>query len=80
MKIYQNSHLMNIKNKIDLFSGGFPYQAFSYAGNNLGFEDARRTMFFEFARAIKEINPKVFFDIYKVHIHEKRPCNTQYNT
>lgn len=49
------------RNKIDLLSGGFPCQAFSYAGNNLGFEDARGTMFFEFARAIKEINPKVFF-------------------
>ena len=49
------------KNKIDLLSGGFPCQAFSYAGNNRGFEDARGTMFFEFARAIKEINPKVFF-------------------
>jgi DNA (cytosine-5)-methyltransferase 1 len=48
------------KNKIDLVSGGFPCQAFSYAGNKLGFEDTRGTLFFEFARAIKEINPKVF--------------------
>jgi DNA (cytosine-5)-methyltransferase 1 len=52
---------LKYKNKIDLLSGGFPCQAFSYAGNNLGFADARGTMFFEFARAIKEINPKVFF-------------------
>lgn len=49
------------RDKIDLLSGGFPCQAFSYAGNNLGFADVRGTMFFEFARAIKEINPKVFF-------------------
>lgn len=47
-------------NQIDLLSGGFPCQAFSYAGKKLGFEDTRGTLFFEFARAIKEINPKVF--------------------
>lgn len=46
--------------EIDFVSGGFPCQAFSYAGNKLGFEDARGTLFFEFARAIKEIRPKVF--------------------
>lgn len=47
-------------NLIDIVSGGFPCQAFSYAGQKRGFEDARGTLFFEFARAIKEINPKVF--------------------
>jgi len=45
--------------QIDILSGGFPCQAFSYAGNKLGFEDARGTLFFEFARAVKETNPKV---------------------
>ncbi|MCK5697399.1 MAG: DNA (cytosine-5-)-methyltransferase [Gammaproteobacteria bacterium] len=45
---------------IDFLSGGFPCQAFSYAGNKLGFEDTRGTLFFEFARAIKELKPKVF--------------------
>jgi len=47
------------KDSIDMISGGFPCQAFSYAGNKLGFEDARGTLFFEFARAVKETNPKV---------------------
>lgn len=47
------------KNEIDILSGGFPCQAFSYAGNKLGFDDARGTLFFEFARAVKESNPKV---------------------
>ncbi len=46
--------------KIDFLSGGFPCQAFSYAGNKGGFEDARGTLFFEMARAIKETKPKVF--------------------
>jgi len=45
---------------IDFMSGGFPCQAFSYAGNRLGFEDTRGSLFFEFARAIKEVKPKVF--------------------
>jgi DNA (cytosine-5)-methyltransferase 1 len=45
---------------IDFLSGGFPCQAFSYAGNKMGFEDARGTLFFEFARAVKETQPKVF--------------------
>jgi len=44
----------------DVVSGGFPCQAFSYAGKGLGFEDTRGTLFFEFARAIKEIQPKIF--------------------
>ena len=44
----------------DVVAGGFPCQAFSYAGKGLGFEDIRGTLFFEFARAIKEIKPKMF--------------------
>jgi len=47
------------KDTVDILSGGFPCQAFSYAGNKQGFEDARGTLFFEYARAVKEINPKV---------------------
>lgn len=47
-------------NGVDVLTGGFPCQAFSYAGNNLGFEDTRGTLFFEMARAIKETKPKVF--------------------
>jgi len=47
------------KNTVDILTGGFPCQAFSYAGNKQGFEDARGTLFFEYARAVKEINPKV---------------------
>lgn len=48
------------RDQVDMLSGGFPCQAFSYAGNKLGFEDTRGTLFFEFARAVKEVNPKVF--------------------
>lgn len=48
------------KDKVDFLSGGFPCQAFSYAGKRLGFEETRGTLFFELARAVKEIRPKVF--------------------
>jgi DNA (cytosine-5)-methyltransferase 1 len=44
----------------DVIVGGFPCQAFSYAGKKMGFEDTRGTLFFEFARAVKEIEPKMF--------------------
>lgn len=49
-----------VTDEVDLLTGGFPCQAFSYAGKKLGFEDTRGTLFFEFARAIKELSPKVF--------------------
>ena len=45
----------------DVLTGGFPCQAFSHAGKRLGFEDTRGTLFFEFARAVKEIQPKIFW-------------------
>lgn len=47
------------RNTVDVLAGGFPCQAFSYAGKKLGFEDTRGTLFFEFARAVKEVNPKI---------------------
>jgi DNA (cytosine-5)-methyltransferase 1 len=43
----------------DVVQGGFPCQAFSYAGKGLGFGDIRGTMFFEFARAVEAIKPKI---------------------
>lgn len=46
--------------KVDLVTGGFPCQAFSYAGKKLGFDDTRGTLFHEFARCVKEIRPKMF--------------------
>lgn len=45
--------------KADIVQGGFPCQTFSYAGRRMGFEDVRGTMFFEFARCIKEVMPKI---------------------
>lgn len=44
----------------DLVIGGSPCQGFSVAGKQLNFEDERSKLFFEFVRAIKEIQPKYF--------------------
>jgi len=43
----------------DVVVGGFPCQAFSYAGNKQGFADTRGTLFFEFARSIESLRPKI---------------------
>ena len=50
----------DFKNKIDLFVGGSPCQSFSSVGFQGGLEDTRGTLFYEFARLVKEIQPKVF--------------------
>lgn len=53
-------HAEAYNGKVDLLVGGAPCQAFSMVGKRLGFEDARGTLFYEFARLIKESQPKVF--------------------
>lgn len=50
----------NLNGYVDFLSGGFPCQSFSYAGKKGGLTDTRGTLFFELARAVKEIQPKVF--------------------
>lgn len=50
----------HINKKIDIFVGGSPCQSFSMAGQRGGFEDTRGTLFFEFARCVKEFQPEVF--------------------
>ncbi len=50
----------SVNEEIDIFVGGSPCQSFSVAGKRLGFEDTRGTLFFEYARCIKELQPKMF--------------------
>lgn len=49
----------NYKSKIDIVTGGFPCQSFSYAGKKRGLDDARGTLFYEFARTVKEVQPLI---------------------
>jgi DNA (cytosine-5)-methyltransferase 1 len=55
----KNFSFAKYKNKVDVVAGGFPCQAFSYAGKKLGLNDARGTLFYEFARVIKEVAPPI---------------------
>lgn len=48
------------KNQIDLLVGGSPCQSFSTVGFRGGLEDVRGTLFYEYARIVKETQPKVF--------------------
>lgn len=56
-----NEEFRKLKGTVDVICGGFPCQAFSIAGKQLGFEDIRGTLFYEIARAAKEIKPRYLF-------------------
>jgi len=48
------------KGKVDIFVGGSPCQSFSAIGKRKGLKDTRGTLFYDYARLINEIEPKVF--------------------
>jgi DNA (cytosine-5)-methyltransferase 1 len=60
-------------NKIDILVGGSPCQSFSTIGSKSGLEDARGTLFYDFARVIKESKPKVFIfeNVRGLFTHDK---------
>jgi DNA-cytosine methyltransferase len=71
------------KNDVRIFVGGSPCQAFSIAGKRGGFEDTRGTLFYEYARLVKEIQPRIFVweNVKGVLSHDggktwKTICNT----
>lgn len=75
-KFYQDILLLDgtdYKGKVDLFVGGSPCQSFSIAGARGGFEDTRGTLFFEYCRLVKEIQPEVFVyeNVYGVLTHDE---------
>jgi DNA (cytosine-5)-methyltransferase 1 len=51
--------LDDYRGQIDVMAGGFPCQAFSYAGKSLGFADTRGTLFYEYARLIDQVKPRL---------------------
>ena len=63
----------DFKGKVDLFVGGSPCQSFSVIGAKGGFNDTRGTLFYEYARLVKEIEPKVFIyeNVYGLTRHDK---------
>ena len=58
IKEVTNEEFRKLRGKVDVICGGFPCQAFSIAGKQLGFEDTRGTLFYEIARATQEIKPR----------------------
>ncbi len=55
----RNLSFAHLNGSVDVVTGGFPCQAFSYAGKKLGLQDARGTLFYEFARAVQETSPAI---------------------
>lgn len=45
---------------VDILVGGSPCQSFSTYGKKRGLEDTRGTLFYDYARMIQEVQPKVF--------------------
>lgn len=62
-RFFQDIRFLNgekYRGEVDIIVGGSPCQAFSCNGKRGGFEDTRGTLFYEYARVIKESQPKCF--------------------
>ena len=74
-RFYQDVKLLDGTDfrNVDIFVGGSPCQSFSMVGTRGGFEDTRGTLFYEFVRLVKEMQPKVFVyeNVYGVLTHDK---------
>ena len=51
---------LQLEEELDLLSGGYPCQSFSYAGKGLGLEDTRGTLFYNYGEFLKKLKPKIF--------------------
>ena len=62
----------DFNNKVDIYVGGSPCQSFSVAGARGGFEDTRGTLFYDYVRIAKEVQPKVFIfeNVYGILTHD----------
>ncbi|MFD2114344.1 DNA (cytosine-5-)-methyltransferase [Paenibacillus yanchengensis] len=55
-----NHPQFTFKGEIDVLSGGYPCQSFSYAGLRHGLEDVRGTLFHPFSQLLNQLKPKIF--------------------
>lgn len=73
---YEDIRFLNGKEynkKVDILVGGSPCQSFSIIGKKGGLKDTRGTLFNDYARLIKEIQPKVFIfeNVTGILTHDK---------
>lgn len=63
----------DFKNKVNIFVGGSPCQSFSIVGDQRGLDDARGTLFYDYARLIKEMEPNIFIfeNVRGLYTHDK---------
>jgi DNA (cytosine-5)-methyltransferase 1 len=63
----------DFEKKIDLYVGGSPCQSFSVIGLRAGLDDTRGTLFYDYVRVLKEVQPKVFIfeNVYGLFRHDK---------
>jgi len=61
------------QNEVNLFVGGSPCQSSSMAGKRGGFNDTRGTLFYEYVRLVKEIQPNIFIyeNVKGIKSHDK---------
>ncbi len=59
---------------VDIIVGGSPCQSFSTYGKKMGLEDTRGTLFYDYARIIKECQPKIFIyeNVLGLLTHDKK--------
>lgn len=61
------------KGQVDIIAGGSPCQSFSVMGKRAGLEDTRGTLFYDYARIVRETQPKVFLfeNVPGMLVHDK---------
>lgn len=75
-RFFQDGRLFDgtdFEGQVDLLVGGSPCQSFSSVGQCGGLQDTRGTLFYEFARVVNEIKPKVFIyeNVHGLVTHDK---------
>lgn len=80
---YVKGDICKVKSKhipdFDILLAGFPCQAFSSAGNRLGFDDTRGTLFFEVERILRDKQPYGFIleNVEGLITHDKKNPNDE---